>query len=153
VDTLIDRWSKTGSGLGLSLLAAVTLDGVPENAALGVTLTHGGSVALLVAVFLSNYPEALGGAIKMRENGRSRAFVMGLWTAATVALAAAVVGGRLLFSSASPADVATPLAFAGGAVLASVIDSVAPEAYEEGGPVIALATAAGFFIAFMLGHL
>jgi ZIP family zinc transporter len=42
------------------------------------------------------------------------------------------------------------LAFAGGAVLASVIDTLAPEAFGEGGPLIALASGAGFVTAYML---
>jgi hypothetical protein len=33
------------------LLAAVTLDGVPENLALGVSLVGGASLSLLVAIF------------------------------------------------------------------------------------------------------
>lgn len=152
IDTLIERWSRHSSGIGLALLASVTLDGVPENTALGVSLVGGGSVALLVAVFASNFPEALAGAAKMRENGRSRRFVLVLWGSATLLLGLAVVAGRVAFSSASAGQLAVPLGFAGGAVLASVVDSIAPEAFEEGGPVIALASAAGFFVAFMLGH-
>jgi len=150
VDTLLDRWSGENP-TGLALLAAVTLDGVPENTALGVSLTSAGSVALLVAVFVSNFPEALSGAVSMRERGRSRAAVIGLWGAATVLLAAAVVLGRLAFAGADPARLALPLAFAGGAVLASVIDTLAPEAFGEGGPVVALSAAAGFFTSFVLG--
>jgi ZIP family zinc transporter len=152
VDTLIDRWSQHSSGIGLALLAGVTLDGIPENTALGVSLVEGGSIALLVAIFASNFPEALAGAVKMRENGRSRRFVLTVWVSATVLLALAVVAGRVVFASATPEQLAIPVAFAGGAVLASVVDSVAPEAFEDGGPVIALASAAGFFVAFMLGH-
>lgn len=152
IDTAIDHWTKHSSGLGLALLAGVTLDGIPENTALGVSLVDGGSIALLVAIFASNFPEAMAGAASMRQNGRSKRFVLLLWACATVLLAVAVVVGSLAFSSASPAQLAVPLAFAGGAVLASVVDSVAPEAFEEGGPVIALASAAGFFVAFMLGH-
>lgn len=152
LDVGINHWTGHGSGLGFALLAGVTLDGIPENTALGVSLADGGSIALLVAIFVSNFPEALGGASKMRENGRSRRFVLLLWGSATVVLALAVVGGHLVFASASPQQLAVPLAFAGGAVLASVVDSVAPEAFEEGGPVVALASVAGFFTAFMLGH-
>jgi ZIP family zinc transporter len=40
---------------------------VPENTALGVSLTEAGSVALLAAVFARNFPEALAGAVSMRE--------------------------------------------------------------------------------------
>ena len=60
------------SGVGLALLAAVTLDGVPENLALGVSLVGGLSLSLLVAIFFSNLPEALVGAVAMRESEPSR---------------------------------------------------------------------------------
>lgn len=149
IDTLLDR-VMAGNPTGLALLAAVTLDGVPENTALGVSLTAAGSVALLMAVFASNFPEALSGAVSMREQGWSRGKVIGLWAGATVLLAAAVVLGRLAFAGATPMQLALPLAFAGGAVLASVIDTLAPEAFSNGGPSVALASAAGFFTTFML---
>lgn len=149
IDALLDRLT-TSNPTGLTLLAAVTLDGVPENTALGVSLTATGSVALLVAVFASNFPEAVAGAVSMCEQGRSRREVIGLWAGATALLAAAVVVGRLVFAGATPMQLALPLAFAGGAVLASVIDTLAPEAFSSGGPFIALASAAGFFTAFVL---
>lgn len=151
-DTLIDHWIDDGSGLGFALLAGATIDGIPENAALGVTLAGGGSIALLVAIFVSNFPEGLGGAVEMREAGRSRARVLTIWGTATVALAAAVVIGHALFSSADSSSLALPLGFAGGAVLASVVDAIAPQAYEDGGPLVALASAAGFITSFLVGH-
>src|SRR3712207_7876476 len=48
--------------------------GVPENLALGVSLAGGGgSFTLLVAIFASNLPESLVGAVGMRQAGQSRA--------------------------------------------------------------------------------
>ena len=66
VDRLLDRYIEgAGSDVsGFAILAAVTLDGVPENMALGVSLLQTswtGALALLVAIFASNLPEALGG--------------------------------------------------------------------------------------------
>jgi len=55
-----------------------------------------------------------------------------------------------LLAGASPETLALPLAFAGGAVVTSVIDTLAPEAFSEGGPLIALASAAGFVTGYML---
>lgn len=149
IDTLLDRRLERGAA-GFALLAAVTLDGVPENTALGVSLVEGGSVALLAAVFASNFPEALAGAAKMREQGRSRMGTVALWAGATVLLALSVVVGRAAFAGSEPAALALPLAFAGGAVLASVIDTLAPEAFRDAGPYVALASAAGFFTTFLL---
>jgi zinc transporter, ZIP family len=148
-DYALDRRSA-GNPTGLALLAGVTLDGIPENTALGVSLTEAGSVALLVAVFASNFPEALAGAISMRDKGRSARSVVALWAGATGLLAGTVIAGRLAFSGASPQSLAIPLGFAAGAVLASVIDTLAPEAFGEGGPLIALASAAGFATGYAL---
>lgn len=148
-DTILDR-RTAGSATGLALLAGVTLDGIPENTALGVSLNASGSVALLVAVFVSNFPEALTGARQMIDKGRSARAVIALWCGATVLLALAVVLGRYLFSGVGSQTLSYPLAFAGGAVLASVIDTVAPEAFGDGGPAVALSSAAGFLVGFLL---
>ncbi|MGH3928631.1 MAG: ZIP family zinc transporter [Pseudonocardiaceae bacterium] len=148
-DAALDRVTAANP-TGFVLLAGVTVDGVPENTALGVSLNAGGSLALLVAVFASNFPEALAGAVSMRQQGLSRGSIVALWAGAMVLLGVAVLVGRLVFAGASPEQLALPLAFAGGAVLASVIDTLAPEAFGEGGPFVALASAAGFFTAFVL---
>ena len=148
-DTFLDR-KVAGSAAGFALLAAVTLDGIPENTALGVSLNSTGSLALLVAVFASNFPEALTGARQMVAKGLSRKAVIGLWFTATVLLALAVVAGKYLFVGISQEGLSYPLAFASGAVLASVIDTLAPEAFGDGGPVVALASAAGFVTGYML---
>jgi ZIP family zinc transporter len=93
-DTLLDRYVSGRSGpdqrdvvaagarrgVGLALLAAVTLDGVPENVALGVSLVEGASLSLLVAIFFSNLPESLVGAVAMREAGQSARSVILTWT-------------------------------------------------------------------------
>ena len=137
--------------VGFALLAAVTLDGVPENLALGVSLlTGGGSIALLVAIFCSNFPEALVGAVAMRRGGRSALFAIGIWAFTAVLLTGAVVFGRGVFSQLPEESLAFPLAFAGGAVLASLADTLMPEAFEHGRPLNSMATAAGFFLSFVL---
>ncbi len=136
---------------GLALLAAVTLDGVPENAALGISLEEsGGSLALLAAIFASNLPESLVGAASMRAQGRSTGYVVGLWTIAAVLLTGAVLLGAGPLTSASDETISLPLAFAAGAVVASLADTLMPEAYEQGGPLVALSTALGFVLSFLL---
>jgi ZIP family zinc transporter len=139
-----------GGAASLALLAAVTLDGIPENLALGVSLTHGASYALLVAIFASNFPEALGSAVQMRERNRSIAYVLALWTGAGILLAASVVVGTHLLDGASGGVLAVLLGFAGGAVLASLAVTVFPQAYDHGGPYVALSTVAGFLVAYLI---
>ena len=143
--------SRMGAGTGLALQAAVTLDGVPENLAMGIALAEeGGGLVLLVAIFMSNFPESLVGSAAMCEQGYSRRFAVVTWTITGVILAAAVVLGRGLLASTSPETVSLPLSFAGGAVIASLADTLMPEAYEHGGPFVALATTGGFLVSFLL---
>ncbi|MFC3893087.1 ZIP family metal transporter [Lentzea rhizosphaerae] len=137
-------------GIGFALLAAVTLDGVPENLALGVSLAGGVSLTLLIAIFFSNLPESLVGAVAMREAGQSKATVITTWAVCALLLTAAVVLGRLVAGGLSDPVLAVALSFAGGAVLASLADTLMPEAFEHGRPLNAFATAAGFFLSFVL---
>jgi ZIP family zinc transporter len=145
-----EKVEEASRGVGFALLAAVTLDGVPENLALGVSLLEGGSLTLLVAIFASNFPEALVGAIAMRDEGRSRGFAIGIWVLAAVLLAAAVVLGRAAVAGLDEPVLAFLLAFAGGAVLASLADTLMPEAFAHGKPLNSLATGVGFFVSFVL---
>ena len=150
----VQEAATAGAGatvVGFALLAAVTLDGVPENLALGVSLlSGGGSVVLLVAIFCSNFPEALVGAVAMRRGGRSAPFAIGIWSFTAVLLTAAVVFGHGVFARLPEEHLAFPLAFAGGAVLASLADTLMPEAFEHGRPLNSMATAAGFLVSFVL---
>jgi zinc transporter, ZIP family len=164
VDTTLDKYisGKSGpderevaasgarGGVGFALLAAVTLDGVPENLALGVSLVGGVSLSLLVAIFLSNLPESLVGAVAMRNSGTEPRPVVLTWVLCAVLLAAAVVVGQTTASQMSDQFLSLALAFAGGAVLASLADTLMPEAFEHGRPLNAFATAGGFFLSFVL---
>jgi ZIP family zinc transporter len=119
-----------------------------------VSLSEGsGGIALLAAIFVSNFPEALVGSASMRTQGRSHAFILGTWSACGVLLILAVIVGAGPLSSATPETLSLPLAFAAGAVLASLADTLMPEAYENGGPAVALSTAAGFVLSFVLATL
>lgn len=151
----VEEVANKGNALavGLALVAAVTLDGVPENAALGVSVAAGeagGSVALLVAIFASNFPESLAGAVAMRRGGRSPAFCIGIWFITAVLLTLAAVGGLAAVSAVGNVQLAFALAFAGGAVLASLADTLMPEAFEHGRPLNSLATTGGFLLSFVL---
>ncbi|MGI9119471.1 MAG: ZIP family metal transporter [Acidimicrobiales bacterium] len=142
---------QEGGSAGAIVIGAV-MDGIPESVAIGVSLVGGGSVAapVVVAVFLSNIPESLSAATGLTAAGHSRAYVLGLWAtvAAVSALAAAL--GYALLGGASPNLIAAIQAFAAGAILTMLADTMMPEAFEHGGSVVGLVTVLGFALAFFL---
>jgi ZIP family zinc transporter len=116
---------------------------VPENIALGVSLREGtGGLALLAAIFVSNLPEALVGASSMRSQGKSGGTITACGRRAPSPWPS--------LSGSDPEAISLPLAFAAGAVIASLADTLMPEAYEHGGPAVARSTAAGFVLSFTL---
>lgn len=152
LDVVLDRVTRSeDQERGWALLASVATDGIPENAALGIVLlgaAHGG-LAFLVALVLTNGPQALTGALHMADN-RGPWVTIGAWTVVGLLLGASVVLGHRYLAGLSQWWLSALRAFAGGAILASLADEIFPDAYEEGGPTIAFATAAGFLLTYLL---
>lgn len=147
---------KTAAIAGTALLVGAVLDGIPEGAAIGVSLHAEGrdlGLMLLAAVFLGNVPESLGSAAAMRDEGRSRRYVVTVWAVVALICTGATVGGYALLSGLSPGMISAVLALAAGGILAMLADTMFPEALEHGGPVVALATAFGFSCAMVLSEL
>jgi ZIP family zinc transporter len=159
VDTWLDRRTErrgaAGEHVGFALLAGVTLDGLPENLAMGIGLIESSNPALLVAIFASNLPEAIVGAKRMLESGLGRRRVLAVWSATSVILGVAVVVGYGAFGDLDQGALAWPLGFAAGAVLASLADTLMPEAYEQAkhDPRVAYFTALGFLASFVIADL
>ena len=145
-----DRQGGSAAAIAIGAL----LDGIPESAAIGISLIEGGGVgiALVAAVFLSNVPEGLSSAAGMKRAGRSPAYVLGLWGAVTLASTLAALLGYLFLAGASGNVVAAIQSFAAGAILTMLASTMMPEAYEEGGPVVGIVTTVGFLLAFFLSR-
>jgi ZIP family zinc transporter len=163
-DSLIDRLggegrksmdpAKTAGGVALAIVLGIVLDGIPESAVIGMTLLEGGvSVAVLVAVFLSNLPEAFAATANLREGGRSGRWIMGLWVAIALVSGLASLAGYVLLDGASAGVSAFVLAFAGGAILTMLADTMMPEAFAHGGKLAGVVTSVGFAIAFVISTL
>ena len=155
--TLADKLigEKLGDDSGGGLLASITLNGIPENLALGVALIGAGPMqvaALAGSIFLSNLPEAAGGAREMAEK-RSKWQVFGLWTVAALLLSAAAIAGNLLLENVGTEYLAAIRCFAAGAVIASLATAVFPKAYREDSYTTGVATALGPLLALALAEL
>ena len=148
--------SEAATVSGVALLVGALLDGIPENAAIGISLYAEGQalgIVLLVAVFLGNLPESISSSVGMRTEGRSRRYIIGVWAFAALICTTASVLGYTLLSGLSADMISGMLALAAGGILAMLADTMMPEAFENGGPFVALATAVGFMCAFLLSHL
>ncbi len=143
------------SASGLSLLVGSVMDNIPENMALGISLVTGGAVniVLIAAIFISNFPEGLASTEGMKSNGRSKKYMLMLWSIAVVIGTISTAIGFAVLSKASPFVISIAISFAAGAILVMLAESMIPEAFEEGGSKIGLAAMAGFAIAFILGRL
>jgi ZIP family zinc transporter len=144
------RQKKSSSGMAL-ILGAV-LDGIPESIVLGLTLIGGGGIGItvLLAIVLSNLPEGIAGTSDLVESGWTGARVLRIWVIVIVASGIASFAGFAIFGRASPNVIAGVQAFAAGAIIAMLTDSMIPEAYEYGGGLVGLVTALGFATAFGL---
>jgi zinc transporter, ZIP family len=152
------RKDPTGTGAGAgssaatSLVLGAMLDGIPESAAIGVSLIGGGSVgvAVVIAVFLSNIPESLSASVGMKRDGRSNGYILRLWTMVVAASTVAAALGYGLLGGAGETALAFTETFAAGAVLTMLADTMAPEAVNHAGPAVGLACVSGFIASFLL---
>jgi zinc transporter, ZIP family len=140
------------AGSALAIVLGTVLDAIPESIVLGLSLLGGGgvSVPMLAAVFLSNLPEALSSTAGLSKSGWPRERILGLWVSVTVVSALSSLAGFTLFDGASEETIAFIQAFAGGALLTMLADTMMPEAFRFGGKQVGLVTTLGFALAFAI---
>ncbi len=148
----MDQDGPAQSRLIVPMVLAIILDGIPESIVIGLGIFEGGAVslAMLVAVFISNLPEAIAGTTGMKSSGWSRKKITILWLGIALVCAFATVAGFSLFSGASDHWLAFIQSFAGGAILMMLANSMIPEAYEHGGKWAGVFTVLGFFISVLI---
>lgn len=163
-DRLIERQGHRGrnhrprgadaQASGGTLALGALLDGLPEQAAIGIGLAAGGSVgaSLVAAVFLSNVPEALSSADAMKKAGRPPSHVLRLWAFVTLVTTLASGIGYAALGDASGNVTALILGVAAGAVLVMLTDAMIPDAVDKGGRTVGLVTCLGFALAVLISQ-
>jgi ZIP family zinc transporter len=163
-DSLIDRMGgesrksmhgKQAGGVALAIVLGIVLDGIPESAVIGVDLRAGEGigVAFIVAVFLSNLPEAAAASTGLSASGWRTGRIYLLWAGVALVSGLAAALGYAVVGGAGPDVTAFILAFAAGAILTMLADTMMPEAFEQGGKAAGLFTTVGFALAFAIGSL
>ena len=134
---------------GGQLAVGALLDGIPEQLVLGIGLASGEpvSIALVVAILVSNLPESIGSAADLLDGGMAKSRVLMLWAGVAVLCAAATVAGFALASVTGDDFRSASSGFAAGALLVMLVDSMVPEAQSKAKESTGLATVLGFALA------
>jgi len=142
-------------GNSMALALGALLDGIPESSVIGVSLIEGGKIGLVAvaAVFISNLPEGLSSAAGAKAEGKGAVFTFGLWTGIALIAGLASLIGYVAFAGVAPGAVAFVQALAAGAILAMIVDTMVPEAFEGTHDFAGLISVSGFLVAFGLSKL
>ncbi|HEY9597534.1 MAG TPA: cyclic nucleotide-binding domain-containing protein [Cyanophyceae cyanobacterium] len=152
LDLLLPEDSVTLEGLvnrsaPLAILMGTLIDNIPESIVIGMNAgnSHFG-LSFLLAVFISNFPEALSSAVGMKQAGTAKIQILSLWIGVMIVSGLFAIAGHFLQSSTSDLWVALAQALSGGAILAMLASTMMPEAYELGGGSVAFSTILGFLV-------
>jgi ZIP family zinc transporter len=163
-DWLIDRLggARRKSAVGgqesdsaLAIVLGTVLDGIPESIVIGLTIFQSGAVGAgyLAAVFISNVAEALSSTVGLKASGWRSKRILFMWTVIALVSGIASLVGYSAFRHSSPDTIAFIDAFAAGAILTMLADTMMPEAYEHGGKLVGVVTTLGFAVALVIDQL
>lgn len=137
------------SSAPLAILVGTLMDNIPEALVIGFNVGSGQlSSSFLMAVFISNIPEALSSSVGMQQAGTSARRILTLWGGAVLLSGLTAMLGNYLSTFANDYVLGTAQALAGGAILAMLSSTMMPEAYELGGGTVTYSTIAGFLVGF-----
>lgn len=142
-----------GSGMAIALGALI--DGIPEAIVIGVSMIASKSVSMVavIAIFLSNIPEGLSSAAGMKKAGRSAFYVFGVWGGIAIVNGVAAALGNVVFIGFSEQVIAATMALAAGAILAMLVDTMIPEAFQVAQNYAGIIAVLGFLAAFYLSKI
>lgn len=139
---------------GKAITMGAMLDGIPESVALGIALFNGQGrgVLMLTAIILSNFPEGISSISGLRKEGFSKKKIFGIWALVAVITTAVTLASFVFLHDIGLNNIGIIEAFAAGAILAMLADTMMPEAFEDGGFTIGMLTVLGFLTAFIISR-
>jgi CRP-like cAMP-binding protein len=139
--------AHANQGAPLAIFLGSLLDGIPESLVIGSSLVHALGLSLLAGLFLANFPEALGSAVGMRQQGYRRAPIVLMWLGLMLLTGVGASVGALFFTGVSTSLFALLEGVAAGAMLTMIAETMLPEAYHKGGAITGVSTLLGFLTA------
>lgn len=137
-----------------AIVLGSVLDGIPESFVLGLTVLSGGvSIPFFAGVALSNFPEGMASSSGLQASGWSRLRIVVLWALVALVSALSSAAGYALLQGDSARIGGLAQAFAAGALLTMIADTMLPEAYAVEREWTGAFVVVGFSIAVALGAL
>jgi zinc transporter, ZIP family len=143
---------KGAPGSGLAIAIGTLMDAIPEAIVLGLETTRMSmpGLGLIAAFALGNFAEALSSSSGMALAGRSKRYIFGLWALATL-LVTILAGVSAAFAGFVPqGTIGLCNAFAAGALLAMVVETMIPEAAADSAPFNGVLAVLGFLALLLL---
>jgi ZIP family zinc transporter len=139
-------------GSGLAIAVGTLMDAIPEAIVLGLETTRLAmpGVALIAAFALGNFAEALSSASGMELAGRSKRYIFGLWALATLLMTILAGASAAIAGVAPQGTIGLCNAFAAGALLAMVVETMIPEAAADSAPFNGVLAVLGFLALLLL---
>jgi ZIP family zinc transporter len=139
---------------GLSIFIGTIIDAIPESVIIGVSLLEQGTVSYLmvIAVFLSNFPEGLSSTVGLKKDGYSKKTLLIMWLIVVLLASLSSLLGFSLLQDASTTLLSFISAFAAGGIMAMVASTMMPEAFEEGGAIVGLISSFGLLCSLLLSQ-
>ena len=137
------------SSAPLAIMVGTLIDNIPEAATIGLNAEnpHLGW-SFILAVFISNFPEALSSAAGMQQAGTSKVQILSLWLGIVILSGLCSAAAYSVQGYMPESFVSLIQSIAGGAILAMLASTMMPEAYELGGGYVAFSTIMGFLLGF-----
>lgn len=140
---------------GIAIFLGTMMDAIPESIMIGASLTvsHAVSWLLVIAIFISNFPEGLSSTAGMKKSGYSKTKIWVLWLTVLVVSTLSSLGGYIFLVGASEFTLAVIASFAGGGIIAMLASTMMPEAFEEGGPIVGFFASLGLLVSLILSNI
>jgi ZIP family zinc transporter len=151
-DAFVDkRFGTAGAGTAMGIIVGSVVDGVPESAILGIQVGTGLtiSVSFVVAVFISNIPQAIAPSADLAATGWGPRRLGRLWFFIVLACGLAAALGFLATTASEGVQGDRAAALAAGGLLAMLTNSLMPFSFERAGALAGAATAVGFCLSVL----
>jgi zinc transporter, ZIP family len=140
---------------GLAIYIGTLMDAIPESIIIGISFLGNQSIqwVFIIAIFISNFPEALSSSIGLKLDQYSTRKILILWGSVVVVSSLSSLLGYTLLQNAPESTEYIIGAFGAGGLLAMVSSTMLPEAFEEGGPVVGFISALGIILSYIFTNL